>query len=280
MSRLAHPGDPAPLPAPTEEGGAVRPPIERSAASPPHSPGARAALVARLREEIRRIERNPGRREGVVASGLEAVDGALPDGGFARGALAELAGGPASGKTAIALAVLARLGEEDLFAWIDGRGELYPPAAAARGVDLGRLLVVRPPVTPSGAPPPGREPAWRAALWAAEAVLASGAFSAVVMDVPLPIAVPGADAAARRLQAAAERGGAVGLWLAGAQGGLRLPGAIRLEVSSSDGRISARRSIGATGSSGRAGAAVGARDALERRAASPAAALRGRSRVA
>lgn len=220
-------------------------------------PGERHQIVARLREEIRRIERNPGRREGLVPSGLEAVDAVLPGGGFSRGALSELVGGPASGKTAVALALVAALGEEDLFAWVDGRGELYPPAAAARGVDLGRLLVIRPPATSAGAPPPGGEPAWRAALWASEAVLASGAFAAVVMDVPLPMAVPGGDAAARRLQAAAEKGGAVGLWLGGAHGGLRLPGAIRIELSSAGGRISARRAGAAL--AGVAGAGGGGR---------------------
>ncbi len=209
--------------------------------APEAEPAAATLVVARLREEIRRIERRPGRREGLVPSGVEAVDALLPGGGFARGALVELAGGPASGKTAVALSLVAALGEEDLFAWVDGRGELYPPAAAARGVDLGRLLVVRPPAGPGGAPPPRAEPAWRAALWASEAVLASGAFAAVVMDVPLPPVVPGADAVGRRLQAAAERGGAVGLWLAGARGGLRLPGAIRLELDASHGRIVARR---------------------------------------
>jgi protein ImuA len=207
------------------------------------------ALIAQLREEIRRIERRPARREGLVPCGVEAVDAALPGGGFARGALTELAGGPASGKCAVALALLARLGDEDLFAWVDGRRELYPPAAAARGVDLGRLLVVRPPSDgrhSSAAPPlaPGIIEGWRTALWAAEAVLASGAFTAVVMDVPLPRSVPGADAAARRLQAAVERGGAVGLWLAASRGGLRLPGAVRLELAARDGRIAAARREG------------------------------------
>jgi protein ImuA len=207
----------------------------------PDARDAKLQLVARLREEIRRIERRPGRREGLVPCGVEAVDAVLTGGGFARGGLAELAGGPASGKTAVALSLVAGLGEEELFAWIDGRGELYPPAAAARGVDLARLLVVRPPIAPGGATAPGGEPAWRSALWASEAVLASGAFAAVVMDVPLPPAVPGADAVARRLQAAAEKGGAVGLWLAGVRGGLRLPGAVRLELAATGGRISARR---------------------------------------
>jgi protein ImuA len=236
MSRLAHPAERHDL-----------------------APAAKAAVVARLREEIRRIERNPGRREGVVPSGIDAVDAVLPGGGFARGGLAELSGGPASGKTAVALSLVARLGEEDLFAWIDGRGELYPPAAAARGVDLGRLLVVRPPPSPAGAPPRGLAGEWQAALWASEAVLASGAFAAVVMDVPLPSRVPGADAAARRLQAAAERGGAVGIWLAAAHGGLRLPGATRLELSCSSGRIVARRGGAALGGAGVVRASGGGR---------------------
>ena len=204
------------------------------------SPAARHLVLGRLREEIRRIEGRPGRRAGLVPCGIEEVDAMLPGGGFARGALSELMGGPASGKTAVALALVARLSDSELFAWVDGRGELYPPAAAARGVDLGRLLVVRPPLAPIGRPPPGADLPWRATLWASEAVLASGAFAAVVMDVPLPASVPGADAAARRLQAAAERGGAIGLWLARAGGGFRLPGAVRIEISAAGGRIMAR----------------------------------------
>ncbi len=97
---------------------------------------------------------------------------------------------------------------------------------------------------------------WRATLWACEAVLASGAFAAVVMDVPLPASVPGADAAARRLQAAAERGGAAGLWISPARGALRIPAAVRVELSAPGGRIVARRAVAgpprAAGGSGRA----------------------------
>src|SRR5512142_3232790 len=104
----------------------------------------RHLVLAELRDAIRRIERRPARREGCVRCGRPEVDGALPGGGFPRGALTELAGGPASGKAAVALSLFAALGPEDLFAWVDGRGELYPPAAAALGVDLARLLLVRP----------------------------------------------------------------------------------------------------------------------------------------
>src|SRR5512142_1576914 len=190
----------------------------------------RHLVIARLREEIRRIERTPARREGRVASGIAGVDAVLAGGGFPRGALSELSGGPASGKTAVALALVAALGLEELAAWVDGRGELYPPAAAARGVDLARLLVVRPPAPSAERREASGADLVRAGLWAAEALLASGAFAAVIVDLPVAARLPGADAAARRLQAAAERGGAVGLWLS-AGSGLRVPAAVRVEIA-------------------------------------------------
>jgi protein ImuA len=207
----------------------------------------RHLVIARLREEIRRLERRTGRRDGFVACGIEAVDAVLPGGGFRRGAITELAGGPASGKTAVALALFASLGPDALAAWVDGRGELYPPAAEARGVDLARLLVVRPTAPGADAGRAGRTPPGTSAgLWAAEALLASGAFAAVAIDVAVPRALGGADAVARRLQAAAERGGAVGLWLASGKG-LRVSAAARLELAAEGERIVARRATGAGG---------------------------------
>jgi protein ImuA len=199
----------------------------------------RHAVVARLRDEIRRIERRPGRGGGFVPCRLPEIDAVLPGGGFPRGALAEIAGGPASGKTAVALALFAALGADELAAFVDGRGELYPPAAAARGVDLARLLIVRPG---GGAPAPGRDPGL-ATLWAAEALLGSGAFAAVAIDAGRARAARGADAALRRLQAAAERGGAVGLWL-GDGDGARVPAAVRIAVEADGGRVRARRTVG------------------------------------
>lgn len=179
----------------------------------------RSELIEDLRERIRRIERRPPRRSAFEATGLPEVDALLPGGGFPRGALSEIAGGPGSGKTALCLAAMARAMRGDgLAAFVDGRGELYPPAAAALGVDLDRLLVVR----------PGSD--LIAALWSGEALLASGAFEVVVLDLP-PARPPRAraplDAVARRLLAAAEKGGAVGLWLAPE---IRVPAAVRLAM--------------------------------------------------
>jgi protein ImuA len=191
-------------------------------------------VIARLREEIRRIERAPGRRVGTVPCRQAEID-ALLGGGFRRGAITELVGGPASGKTAIVLALFAALGPEELAAYVDGRGQLYPPAAEELGVDLARLLVVRPASRRDGWA--ASDPAL-AALWAAEALLGSGAFAAVAVDAPPARALRGAEAVSRRLQAAAEKGGAVGLWLSDpGRASFRVPAAARLEVARAGGRI-------------------------------------------
>ncbi len=195
------------------------------------------ALLARLRDEIKRIERRPARREGQLACGLEGVDALLP-GGFPCGALSELRGGPSSGKTAVALATIARLPRGALAAFIDGRCELYPPAAAALGVDLGRLLMVR---------PPGGEEGLRLALWAAEALLGSGAFAVVAVDLPRGRAFRGAEVALRRLTTAAEQGGSVGLWLSSPGAMLRPPALVRLDLRTEQGRIVALRADGQAG---------------------------------
>ena len=205
----------------------------------------RHRMLAELREAIRRIERRPARRSGVVPTGLPEIDAALPGGGFPRGAISELAGGQASGKTAVALALLASLGEEDLFAWVDGRGEMYPPAAAARGVDLERLLIVRPGAAPARAAAlKAVGPLAHGCLWAAEALLGSGAFAAIVVDIPILRAERGWDAMARRLHTATEKGGALAIWLAPPRAAVRLPVAVRLELSTQEGRVVARRAVG------------------------------------
>jgi protein ImuA len=184
-------------------------------------------IIEGLRESIRRIERRPPPSAFFIPSGRPEVDALLPGGGFPRGALTELAGSRASGKTELALCALAAaMGEGGLAAYVDGRGELYPPAVARLGVDLERLLVIRPMCRSEARESVG--------LWAAEVVLASGAFEGVVVDVPIVKAQrPGPrpiDGLVRRLRVAAEKGGALALWL-GAPDGARVSAAVRLELS-------------------------------------------------
>ncbi|GAB5546758.1 MAG: hypothetical protein RLO52_40735 [Sandaracinaceae bacterium] len=94
--------------------------------------------------------------------------------GLPRGRVIELAGGPDAGRTSAAVQIVIESQREgDPVAWIQPRGgALYPPDLAAAGVDLDALLVVHVP-----------EDAGRAgAAKAAELVLRTGAFGAVVVD--------------------------------------------------------------------------------------------------
>ena len=76
------------------------------------------------------------------------LDALLPDGGFPRGVV-ELASPRAlGGSTSVTLAAVRAAHAKDArawCAWIDPEGTLYAPGVAKAGVDLARLLVVRPP---------------------------------------------------------------------------------------------------------------------------------------
>ncbi|NNC15163.1 recombinase RecA [Corallococcus exiguus] len=164
------------------------------------------AVVEELRERIRQLQAAPRRALSVLRTGVDAVDALLPQGGLPLGHSVELCGEAASGRTSLALrAVAAAHRELRLCAWVDGPKELYPPAAAALGVDLERLLVVRPQ-------------AFAQRVWAAVQLARSGAFTAVVVDLTLGVGAPGrperlALTEARKLADAAARGGTLVLLL-------------------------------------------------------------------
>ncbi len=135
-----------------------------------------------------------------LPTGLGPLDTFL-GGGLPRGKIVELAGAWSSGKTTVALHAAARAtAGGGLVAWIDPRRELYPPAAAALGVDLGRLLWIRPP------------PLASAIARAGEIVARSRAFTLVVLDLPPGVRVD--DATAGRVRAAAHDASAAVLALA------------------------------------------------------------------
>jgi recombination protein RecA len=129
------------------------------------------AVVEQLRERIRQLQAAPRSYLATLRTGVEEVDALLPSGGFPLGQAVELCGEAASGRTSLALrAVAAAHKEHRLCAWVDGPKELYPPAAAAMGVDLSRLLIIRP-----------KEPSQLA--WTAVQLARSGAFACVVLDL-------------------------------------------------------------------------------------------------
>ena len=146
------------------------------------------ALLAEYEQRIG--HRRRGRR---FATGLAGLDAAL-GGGLAHGALCEItAAAVGVGAMSLALTVArAAAGRRPVFL-IDPRGEFYPPAAAAMGVMLERLVILRPDRRTN-------------AVWAMEQTLRCGAVGAVIglLDSIDP-------RAARHLQLAAEAGGGVGL---------------------------------------------------------------------
>lgn len=102
-------------------------------------------------------------------SGHESLDRLL-SGGFPKGEITTLRGPAGSGRMSVAAALLARLSQAGRpVAWVDGEGTLYPPALAQAGVQLPRLLIVRPP-TPAGG------------VQAAEQIAESGVFDALVVS--------------------------------------------------------------------------------------------------
>ncbi|MBV9813949.1 MAG: damage-inducible protein [Acetobacteraceae bacterium] len=135
-------------------------------------PGKLAALRAAL------CAHAVGRRHGTLAFGDARVDGCLPDGGLALGAVHEIAaaagrdaetGAAAAGFIA---AVLARLpaGEARPIFWIAPADDLHPPGLLPYGLDPGRLILVA-----------SRDDA--ETLGAAELALRGGAAAAVVAEV-------------------------------------------------------------------------------------------------
>jgi len=134
--------------------------------------GREARLAALLRDLGPRIRQGAAPEAPLprCPTGLPAVDRLL-GGGFPRGGLSEVAGPPSSGRTSLALALLARATERgEVVAVVDASDAFDPPSAAAAGVDLPRLLWVRPPDL-------------AAALRGTSQLLAARGFAAVVLDL-------------------------------------------------------------------------------------------------
>src|SRR5688572_4904396 len=152
--------------------------------------------VRSARELSREVREAREEKESSLTTAVPALDRLL-DGGLPRGQLVELVGPRTSGRFSTVLATLAAstsVGEAA--ALVDLGDALDPAAAAALGVDLRRLLWLRPIHL-------------KQALAAAEMVLATG-FPLVVMDLGLPPirGGRGLEAAWLRLARAARANGA------------------------------------------------------------------------
>jgi protein ImuA len=101
------------------------------------------ASLAALRGRIRLLERPVSRALGVLPFGLAAMDRVLPEGGLARGALHEVAGGGAdevmaAAATLFVAGILARLEQPVL--WCAVGQDLFAPGLACVGLNAARML--------------------------------------------------------------------------------------------------------------------------------------------
>ena len=134
----------------------------------------------------------------VWSTGKSSLDARLPGGGWPTASLIEvLLDDTGLGEVQLFLPALVesqrRIGDVPWLVWIAPPHEPYAPALAQQGIELTRLLVVRPPTA-------------NEALWAAEQALGSGVCAAVLLWLK------GTDDRwLRRLKLAAEAGGALGV---------------------------------------------------------------------
>ncbi len=106
----------------------------------------------------------------VISTGAISFDAALGVGGFPRGRVVEVFGPESSGKTTIALQVIAEAQKQGgMAAFVDAEHALDPIYAAKLGVDVDNLLVSQPDY--------GEQ-----ALEIAEALVRSGAIDVLVVD--------------------------------------------------------------------------------------------------
>jgi len=118
--------------------------------------------------------RGEDRRLLPLPTGIAAVDGVL-HGGFPRGRLSEVHGPASSGRTGLALGLLAQATRAGtLAAWVDPADALDPASVSAAGVDLPRLLWLRGDTRSHPLP---------AAVAAVGTLVGSGLFDVVVLDL-------------------------------------------------------------------------------------------------
>jgi len=153
---------------------------------------------------VRRLGDTPDAPVPHLATGFTALDQALAIGGLPRGRISELIGAPTSGMATLALKIVANSQREAPAVYLDPDQIFDPDYAVRCGVDLSRLLLIRPYN-------------YRQALAIVEDFLAGGQQQALVMGAtfrPPPADLPDLmTASLSRLPAPLSRSGCVLLFL-------------------------------------------------------------------
>jgi protein ImuA len=133
-----------------------------------------------------------------LTTGLPALDCLPPGGGFACGAVHEVLS-DSGAALLLPLLIVRQAVKRGWVVWCDRSKEFNPPAAAALGIELSRLLILR--------PSDGQEETWAVT----ESLRCRGVSACVASTKTLSFLQ------ARRFQLAAEHGGGIGILLRPAQ---------------------------------------------------------------
>lgn len=80
-----------------------------------------------------------------LATGIDVIDKKLLPGGLPSGQLIEITGSKSSGKTSFLFKILSGLStKEKVIAYFDFSQNFYPPSAQKLGINLKKLLILRP----------------------------------------------------------------------------------------------------------------------------------------
>ncbi len=160
---------------------------------------AQLATLQRLAREIEHLETGGGRaapQSPRSSAGCAAMDALLPGGGYAAGSVVEyLRSTPACGASSLAWAAAAAAMRQSqgFLVVVDTQHNIYPPPLTSHGIDLAKVIFVRPQSQAD-------------ALWAVDQALRTSAVAAVFAELERID-----ERSARRLQLAAESAGGLAL---------------------------------------------------------------------
>ena len=151
-----------------------------------------SATLTRLESLLaaRRLDQTLARKDAdaglpLVTTGISSLDISL-GGGWRRGEISEILGGPSSGRASVLWATLAAAtGRGEIVALVDAFDRADPVTAAATGLDLARVLWVRGPSLSATAT--SREslvgPVVLRAVRACDLIVRAGGFGVVALDL-------------------------------------------------------------------------------------------------
>ena len=187
--------------------------------------GLKAQVIKKLRQKIRRTETASRNDDGtIVSSGSAAIDSLLPAGGYQRGTLVEWIADSGSGADFLSLTTARQAAlDGGALVIVDSTEQFYPPAAAALGINLGNLILLRETAGETSSHGPSShgqssQPQTKQLdaddfLWAIDQSLRCPAVAAVWGHMPEFTGSLARERWLRRFQLSAESSGCMGLFL-------------------------------------------------------------------